>query len=175
MIIFAHFCETIETSLHINRSSLSWFSCNSFVIFQVLGDLVESCIGALFLDTGFDLKHVWKQMLFLLDPIISFSKLQFNPLRELHELCQHHNWELQFSSVKRDGKFSVEAKVENGKVSAIASATNTSGKVAKKMAARQVFECLKVIFSEKSNFLVFVFLVLWYITEPTPEVWSNCT
>ncbi|KAL0345690.1 UNVERIFIED_CONTAM: Dicer-like protein 4 [Sesamum radiatum] len=52
---------------------------------KALGDLVESCMGAVFLDTGFDLNHVWKIMLSLLDPIISFSKLQMNPLRELHE------------------------------------------------------------------------------------------
>ncbi|KAL0307821.1 UNVERIFIED_CONTAM: Dicer-like protein 4 [Sesamum calycinum] len=110
---------------------------------KALGDLVESCMGAVFLDTGFDLNHVWKIMLSLLDPIISFSKLRMNPLRELHELCQSYNWEVQFSSSKRDGKFVVEAKVDEGKVSATASATNISGKVARRMAARQVSECLK--------------------------------
>ncbi|XP_020549658.1 dicer-like protein 4 isoform X2 [Sesamum indicum] len=110
---------------------------------KALGDLVESCMGAVFLDTGFDLNHVWKIMLSLLDPIISFSKLQMNPLRELHELCQSYNWEVQFSSSKRDGKFIVEAKVDEGKVCATASATNISGKVARRMAARQLSECLK--------------------------------
>ncbi|KAI3446800.1 hypothetical protein Pfo_003465 [Paulownia fortunei] len=110
---------------------------------KALGDLVESCMGAIYLDTGFDLKHVWKIMLFLLDPIISFSKLQFNPLRELHELCQSYNWELQLSSSKREGKFTVEAKVDEGNVSATASVTNISRKAARRMAARQVFECLK--------------------------------
>ncbi|KAL0427693.1 UNVERIFIED_CONTAM: Dicer-like protein 4 [Sesamum latifolium] len=103
---------------------------------KALGDLVESCMGAVFLDTGFDLNHVWKIMLSLLDPIISFSKLQMNPLRELHELCQSYNWE-------RDGKFVVEAKVDEGNVTATASATNVSGKVARRIAARQVSECLK--------------------------------
>ncbi|GFP97060.1 dicer-like protein 4 [Phtheirospermum japonicum] len=110
---------------------------------KALGDLVESCMGAIFLDTGFDLKHVWKIMLSFLDPIISFSNLQFNPLRELHELCQSYNWDLQLSSLKRDGKFTAEAKVDEGNVSATASATNISGKVAKKMAARQLYESLK--------------------------------
>ncbi|KAL3623963.1 endoribonuclease Dicer [Castilleja foliolosa] len=110
---------------------------------KALGDLVESCMGAIFLDTGFDLKHLWKIMLSFLDPIISFSNLQFNPLRELHELCQSYNWELQFSSLKSDGKFTAEAKVDGANVSATASATNISGKVAKKMAARQLYESLK--------------------------------
>ncbi|XP_012844161.1 PREDICTED: dicer-like protein 4 isoform X2 [Erythranthe guttata] len=110
---------------------------------KVLGDLVESCIGAIFLDTGFDLKHVWKIMLFLLDPIITSSKLHFNPIRDLHEFCQSYYWEVQFSSSKKDGKFLVEAKVDEGTVSATASATHVSGKVARKMAARQIYECLK--------------------------------
>ncbi|KAK6151640.1 hypothetical protein DH2020_014275 [Rehmannia glutinosa] len=110
---------------------------------KALGDLVESCMGAIFLDTGFDLKHVWKIMLSLLDPIVSFSKLQLNPLRELHELCQSYNWELEFSSSKRDGKYTIEAKVDEGKVSATALATNISGKAAKKMASRQLYECLQ--------------------------------
>ncbi|KAL6543544.1 endoribonuclease Dicer [Orobanche hederae] len=110
---------------------------------KALGDLVESCMGAIFLDTGFDLKHVWEVMLSFLNPIISYSKLQFNPLRELHEFCQSYNWELQFSSSKRDGKFLVEAKVDEQNVSATASATNYSGKAAKRMAARKLHESLK--------------------------------
>ncbi|KAL3824589.1 hypothetical protein ACJIZ3_020618 [Penstemon smallii] len=110
---------------------------------KVLGDLVESCMGALFLDTGFDLNHAWNMMLSLLDPIICSSKLHFNPLRELQELCQSYNWELQFSSLKKDGKFLVEAKVDEGKVYATASSTNVSGKAAKRIAARQVYEHLK--------------------------------
>ncbi|PIN16599.1 Ribonuclease [Handroanthus impetiginosus] len=111
---------------------------------KALGDLVESCMGAIFLDTGFDLEHVWKIVLFFLDPIISISKLHLNPIRELHELCQSYNCEPQFSSpVKRDGKFVVEAKFDEGKFSTSASAINMSGKAAKRMAARQLCERLK--------------------------------
>lgn len=118
---------------------------------------MESCIGALYLDTGFNLKHVWKTVLFLLDPIVSFSKLQLNPLRELYELCQSNNWELQFSSSKRDGKFTVEAKVDEGNVSASASSTDISGKAARRMAARELFESLKVIFQK-----TFFFSQFWF-------------
>lgn len=84
-------------------------------------------------------------MLFLLDPIVSISKLECNPLREIYELCQSYNWDLQFSSSKKDNKFTVEAKVDEKNVSASALATNISGKAAKRVAARQLFESLKVI------------------------------
>ncbi|KAH6828797.1 dicer-like 4 [Perilla frutescens var. hirtella] len=110
---------------------------------KALGDLVESFTGALYLDTGFNLKHVWKTMLFLMNPIISISKLQFNPLRELYELCQSYNWEVHFSSLKKDGKFTVEVKVDERNVSASSLATDISSKAAKRVAARQLFECLK--------------------------------
>ncbi|KAK6136536.1 hypothetical protein DH2020_029732 [Rehmannia glutinosa] len=110
---------------------------------KALGDLVESCMGALFLDMGSDLSSVWKIMLSLLDPSVSFSKMQCNPLRELTELCQSYNWDLQFSALKKNGKFSVEASVIDNNVSATAEATDVSGKTAKRMAARKVLECLK--------------------------------
>lgn len=85
-------------------------------------------------------------MLSLLDPVVNVSKMQFNPLRELRELCQSYNWDLQFSKLKEHGKFTVEAAVNEEEVSATASASDKSGKTAKRMAAREVFECLKVIF-----------------------------
>ncbi|XP_073044161.1 dicer-like protein 4 isoform X1 [Primulina eburnea] len=110
---------------------------------QWLGDVAESCAGALFLDAGFDLNRIRKIVMSLLDPIVTLSKLQFNPLRDLRELCQYHKCDIQFSSVEKDDKLSVEAKVDAKNVAATACATNVSGKMAKKIAARQVFECLK--------------------------------
>ncbi|EPS62425.1 hypothetical protein M569_12365 [Genlisea aurea] len=98
-------------------------------------------MGALYLDTGFDLEHSWKTMLLLLDPVSSFSKLQHNPYRQLMELCQSHNWDMQFSSKKEDGKFTVEAKVSELMVSV--SATNVSAKAAKRTASRQLYDLLK--------------------------------
>nr|AIE15767.1 Dicer-like protein 4b [Salvia miltiorrhiza] len=121
---------------------------------KVLGDLVESCMGALFLDTGFDLNYLWKIVLSLLDPVVNTSKMQFNPLRELKELCQSYNWDLQFSKVKKDGEFVVEAKVDSAEVSETACASNVSGKTAKKIASRQLDEHLKALgYSSKSKSL----------------------
>ncbi|KAF5945922.1 hypothetical protein HYC85_016150 [Camellia sinensis] len=110
---------------------------------KALGDLVESCVGAILLDTGFDLNRVWKIMLSFMDPVMSFSKLQLNPIRELQELCQFQNWDLEFPTLKKDGLFSVEVKVEGKKVCAAACATNLNRKAARRMAAQQVCEKLK--------------------------------
>lgn len=99
-------------------------------------------MGALFLDTGLDLNHLWRIMLQLLDPIVNNSELQLNPLRDLKDLCAFYKWDFEFSVVKKDGKFSVEAKV-NGET---ASAINRSGRAAKRIVAGQLFERLRVFF-----------------------------
>lgn len=110
---------------------------------KALGDLVESCIGAILLDTGFNLNLVWKTMLSFLDPVMSFSRFQLNPIRELQELCQSHNWDLNFVSSKKDKTFLVEAKVDGKDVSETSCAINLSRKAAKSKAAKQVILMLK--------------------------------
>ena len=110
----------------------------------MLGDLVEASVGAIFLDTGFDLNRVWKMVLSFMDPVISFSKLQLHPVRELQELCQFYNWKAEFPLSKKDGMFTVEAKVTGVNVCATACATNRNGKAAKRMAAQKIIGTLKV-------------------------------
>lgn len=110
---------------------------------KALGDLVESCVGSILLDTGFNLNRVWEIMLSFLDPIISFSTLQLSPIRELQELCQYHSCGHPFSVSEKGSMYLVEAKVKGDNVSATASATNSSIKEAKKIAAERVFEQLK--------------------------------
>ncbi|KAG8082637.1 hypothetical protein GUJ93_ZPchr0014g47162 [Zizania palustris] len=58
---------------------------------KVLGDIVESCIGAVLLDSGFNLNYVWKVMLMLLKPVLTFSDMHSNPMRELRELSNRNS------------------------------------------------------------------------------------
>ncbi|XP_075077543.1 dicer-like protein 4 isoform X1 [Nicotiana tabacum] len=110
---------------------------------KALGDLVESCMGAILLDTGFDLNRAWHIMLSFLKPVMSFTRLQLNPKRELHELCQSYGWHLKFLASKKDSKYLVEAKVNGENVSEAASALNINKKAAARMAAQQVHSSLK--------------------------------
>ncbi|XP_017241588.1 dicer-like protein 4 isoform X3 [Daucus carota subsp. sativus] len=110
---------------------------------KALGDIVESCIGAILLDTGFNLNHVWKTMLSFLDPVIHFSGLQLNPIRELQELSQSYNMELKFASSKKDNTYTVEIKVNGKDVCEHSSASNFSKKAAKRRAAKQLILILK--------------------------------
>ncbi|KAK9098409.1 hypothetical protein Syun_025454 [Stephania yunnanensis] len=110
---------------------------------KVLGDLVESCVGAILLDSGFNLNLVWEIMLYLLAPVLNFSTLQLDPIRELQELCQSRNWKLNPSSTRRGGVFSVIVEVNGKDFRLSSSATNLSKKVATRVASKEIFLNLK--------------------------------
>ena len=56
---------------------------------QVLGDIMESITGAIFIDVNFNIDMVWKIVEPLLSPVITPDKLALPPYRELLELCSH--------------------------------------------------------------------------------------
>ncbi|CAN8252441.1 unnamed protein product [Cochlearia groenlandica] len=117
---------------------------------KVLGDLIESCLGALFLDSGFNLNHVWsmmlrpvKELVSSLDPVKNLSNLQLSPVKELLELCQSYKWERAISVTKKDGAFSVELKVTKGGCSLTASGTGRNKRESTKKAAQLMITKLK--------------------------------
>ncbi|XP_013667310.2 dicer-like protein 4 isoform X1 [Brassica napus] len=110
---------------------------------KVLGDLIESFLGALFLDCGFDLNHVWRIMLSFLDPVKNLSNLQLSPVKELLEYCQSYKWDQEISATKKDGAFSVELKVTKKGSCLTASATGRNKKESTKKAAQLMLTNLK--------------------------------
>ncbi|CAJ1973600.1 unnamed protein product [Sphenostylis stenocarpa] len=54
---------------------------------KALGDLVESIVGAMLIDTKLSLGDVWDVFYPLLSPIVTPEKLELPPFRELNELC----------------------------------------------------------------------------------------
>lgn len=54
---------------------------------QALGDVVESIVGAILIDTKLSLDQVWNVFYSLLSPIVTPDKLELPPFRELNELC----------------------------------------------------------------------------------------
>ncbi|OMO86445.1 hypothetical protein COLO4_21161 [Corchorus olitorius] len=54
---------------------------------KALGDLLESIVGAILIDTNLSLDKVWSIVEPLLSPIVTPDKLELPPLRELIELC----------------------------------------------------------------------------------------
>lgn len=106
---------------------------------------MESSVGAIFLDCGFDLNRTWKIMLSFLKPMMSFSSFQLNPIRDLQELSQSQNWDLKFSSTKKGTLYVVEAQVVGEDIKESASATNLNKKEAIRTSAGKLFLQLRVI------------------------------
>lgn len=127
---------------------------------KVLGDIVESFAGALVVDTGFDLECVWKLVLRILEPIVTPETLCIQPVRELSEVCQHHNLTLDYRKVPKGNGFLVEANVSGKKVSGFVggSGTRTSIKDAKKVASKDALLKLKGFGLEHPHKILEVFI-----------------
>ncbi|KAJ1271827.1 hypothetical protein BS78_06G155400 [Paspalum vaginatum] len=111
---------------------------------KVLGDIVESCVGAVLLDSGFNLNLVWKLMLMLLKPILSFRDMHINPMREIRELCQYNGFELGLPKPKKaDGEFHVKVEVNIDGNMISCTAANRNSKDARKLAAQEMLSKLK--------------------------------
>lgn len=122
---------------------------------------MESCIGAVFLDTGLDLAYVWKTMISLLEPIMKFSSFQISPVRELLELCQCHNWKVEFPSKKVGNIFSVKVVVTGKNISASTCVANQSRKDGIRNAAQDVCIRLKVTKINLPTLFFFIYLTVF--------------
>lgn len=65
---------------------------------KVLADIVESIVGAVYIDSKCCLDTVWKVFKDLLEPITIPQTLGINPVTELYELCQKRSWTVKFEN-----------------------------------------------------------------------------
>ncbi|XP_010451497.1 PREDICTED: ribonuclease 3-like protein 3 [Camelina sativa] len=68
-----------------------------------LANIVESTIGALFMDCN-SIETVWKVIKPLLEPIIHLDKLEIHPVTELYEMCQKRNLKLEAKDTWKENK-----------------------------------------------------------------------
>ncbi|XP_059664486.1 ribonuclease 3-like protein 3 [Cornus florida] len=79
---------------------------------KVLADIVESVIGAVFVDSNSSLDTTWKVAKSLLEPLITPDELQLHPVTKLYELCQKNRSELQFVDLWKETG-AIEVFVDN--------------------------------------------------------------
>ncbi|KAM0928777.1 hypothetical protein ACQ4PT_001981 [Festuca glaucescens] len=110
---------------------------------KVLGDVIESIAGAIYIDSEYDKEVVWKSMKQLLEPLATPETVECDPVKELQEYCDRRSYIKSYTTTHKDGVSSVvaEVKVEG----AIYSATQTGHDkpVAKKYAAKLLLKDLK--------------------------------
>ncbi|KAK8668205.1 hypothetical protein V6N13_105670 [Hibiscus sabdariffa] len=122
--------------------TFGWESEKSFP--KVLGDVMESLAGAIFVDSGYNKEVVFRSIRPLLEPLATPETMTVHPVRELHELCQKERYELREPVVSRDnGVSSITIEVEaDGRVFKHTS-TASDKKMAKKLASKEVLKALK--------------------------------
>ncbi|XP_055824571.1 ribonuclease 3-like protein 3 [Solanum dulcamara] len=75
---------------------------------KVLADVVESTIGAVFIDSNSSIDTTWEVAKTLLEPIITPEMLQTNPVKKLYETCQKHKLKVRVVDMwSHDGSFEV--------------------------------------------------------------------
>ncbi|XP_078159590.1 endoribonuclease Dicer homolog 2a-like isoform X3 [Carex rostrata] len=128
---------------HFSGSSYGWDA--GIALPKVLGDVIESLAGAIYLDSGCDKDTVWRCIRPLLEPIVSPETLEYNPIRELGELCDCKGYTSNYKTTAENGMSYVVAEVQAGGVTYSEKETGPNKKTAKKLAARAVLKCLKEI------------------------------
>uniref|UniRef100_A0A5B7C3V7 Endoribonuclease Dicer homolog 1 n=1 Tax=Davidia involucrata TaxID=16924 RepID=A0A5B7C3V7_DAVIN len=107
---------------------------------KVLGDIVESIAGAIFLDSGRDTAVVWRVFQPLLHPMVTPETLPMHPVRELQERCQQQAEGLEYRATRSGNLATVEVFIDGIQVGI---AQNPQKKMAQKLAARNALVTLK--------------------------------
>ncbi|XXG76282.1 hypothetical protein AAC387_Pa08g0661 [Persea americana] len=107
---------------------------------KVLGDIVESIAGAIFLDNGYDTAVVWRVFQPLLHPMVTPETLPMHPVRELQERCQQQAEGLEYKATRSGNLATVEVYIDGVQIGV---AQNPQKKMAQKLAARNALVVLK--------------------------------
>ncbi|XP_004240163.2 ribonuclease 3-like protein 3 [Solanum lycopersicum] len=62
---------------------------------KVLADVVESLIGAIYIDCNFSMDITWQVVENLLQPMITPENLETHPVTKFYEVCQRNGWSVK--------------------------------------------------------------------------------
>ncbi|PIN07709.1 dsRNA-specific nuclease Dicer [Handroanthus impetiginosus] len=129
-----------EVQSELSKPGFNSFGLGDCKAPKVLGDIVESIAGAIFLDAGCNTAVVWKVFQPLLNPMVTPETLPMHPVRELQERCQQQAEGLEYKASRNGNLATVEVYVDGVQVGV---AHNPQKKMAQKLAARNALAALK--------------------------------
>ncbi|KAI5062975.1 hypothetical protein GOP47_0021522 [Adiantum capillus-veneris] len=132
------FVKDIKSEL--DKPGVNSFGLGDFKAPKVLGDIVESIAGAIFLDNGLCADEVWRVFEPLLQPMVTQDTLPMHPVRELQERCQQQAEGLEYKSSRTGNLATVEVFIDGIQIGL---AQNPQKKMAQKLAARNALVKLK--------------------------------
>ncbi|XP_073065522.1 ribonuclease 3-like protein 3 isoform X1 [Primulina eburnea] len=75
---------------------------------KVLADVVESTVGAVFIDSNCSIDTTWEIASYLLKPMITPESLQANAVKKLFEICQKYKLKVRLVDLwSQDGTYKV--------------------------------------------------------------------
>ncbi|XP_051121429.1 endoribonuclease Dicer homolog 2 isoform X2 [Andrographis paniculata] len=123
-------------------STFGWESETTFP--KVLGDVIESLAGAIYVDSGYNKEVVFECMRPLLEPLVSPETVKLHPVRELSEVCQREHYVLMKPVVSyKNGVAHATVEVDANGVLHRETCCEADKKTAKKLACKAVLKSLK--------------------------------
>nr|XP_043618626.1 ribonuclease 3-like protein 3 isoform X2 [Erigeron canadensis]XP_043618627.1 ribonuclease 3-like protein 3 isoform X2 [Erigeron canadensis] len=89
----------LSKQIRVFTSALEKYPFHSFGLIdapKTLADIVESTIGAIYVDSNSSIDTTWEVAKVLLEPMITPEMLQHNPVRKLNELCHKKKLKIRF-------------------------------------------------------------------------------
>lgn len=111
---------------------------------QALGDVVESIVGAILIDTNLSLDKVWKIVEPLLSPVVTPDKLELPPFRELNELCDSIGYFIKETCLKKGEMVHAKIQLQLNDILLVGEGFDRIRKVAKGKAASYLLKELEV-------------------------------
>ncbi|CAA0821254.1 Endoribonuclease Dicer homolog 2 [Striga hermonthica] len=138
-----HIVETVSKFQELNSTAtFGWESETTYP--KVLGDIIESLAGAIFVDSGYEKEIVFQSMKPLLEPLITPETLRIHPVRELTELCQREHFIFKKPLISRkNGTTYATVEAEAHGVVYKETRSSVDKKMAKKLACKAVLMSLK--------------------------------
>lgn len=110
----------------------------------MLGDVIESLAGAIFVDSGYNKETVFQSMKPLLEPLVTLETLRIHPKRELNQLCQKENYTLKKTDNSREnGRAHATVEVEAGGAVHKETRSAADRKLAERLACKAMLKTLK--------------------------------
>ncbi|KAK4707858.1 hypothetical protein R3W88_028783 [Solanum pinnatisectum] len=136
-------CSTVEDFEKLNLvSTFGWEVETTFP--KVLGDVIESLGGAIFVDSGFDKDTTFQCIRPLLEPLVTPQTLKPHPVRELSELCDQKGYIKKKDVVSRENGIAyITVEVEANGVIHKSTCSGRDKLMAKKVASKNVLKSLK--------------------------------
>ncbi|XP_042383496.1 endoribonuclease Dicer homolog 2a-like [Zingiber officinale] len=110
---------------------------------KVLGDVIESIAGAIFVDSGYNKEVVWDSMKPLLEPMVSPETVEPNPVNELQHFCSTKHYQLTYKMTIQNRTINMTAEVKTEGATHTATITAPNKKTAQRMAAKTLLRDLK--------------------------------